>query len=226
MRSSYELIVFDWDGTLIDSEAHIVNCMRAAIQDLALPARTHDEMRNVIGLGLQEALATLYPDGDHGTYQDLVDRYRHYFLVQDNTPSELFEGVETLLSALNERGHYLAIATGKGRQGLEQALDETGLRDYFHYSRCADESRSKPHPQMLEEIMDRLGVEPHATLMVGDTEYDLQMANNAGAAALAVSYGVHEKSRLLACNPLDCVDDVASLHRWLFNNKTLKAEGM
>jgi phosphoglycolate phosphatase len=222
----YQLIVFDWDGTLIDSEARIVNCMRAAIQDLQLPARTQDAMRNVIGLGLQEALATLYPEGNPEMYQGLVDRYRHHFLVQDATPSELFDGVAALLTDLSERGHYLAIATGKGRVGLEKALDETGLRGYFAYTRCADETRSKPHPQMLKEIMARLGVEAHETLMIGDTEYDLQMANNAGTSALAVSYGVHDKQRLLACNPLDCVDDVSALHRWLVNNKTLKAEGL
>jgi len=218
----YQLIVFDWDGTLIDSEARIVNCMRAAIQDLQLPTRSHDEMRNVIGLGLQEALATLYPDGHQAVYQDLVDRYRHHFLVQDDTPSELFAGVESLLSSLRQRGHYLAVATGKGRMGLENALDETGLRVHFDYTRCADETRSKPHPQMLEEIMERLGVEPHETLMIGDTEYDMLMANNAGTAALAVSYGVHDKQRLLACNPLDCVDDVAGLQMWL--NQTVSAK--
>lgn len=220
----YQLIVFDWDGTLIDSEARIVNCMRTAIEDLQLPSRTHDEMRNVIGLGLQEALATLYPDGNPDIYQDLVDRYRHHFLVQDDTPSELFSGVEDLLAALRERGHYLAVATGKGRVGLEKALDETGLRTFFDYTRCADETRSKPHPQMLEEIMDRLGVMPDDTLMIGDTEYDLLMAKNAGTSALAVSYGVHEKQRLLACNPLDCVDDVAGLHSWLSRTSPAKVE--
>ena len=224
--NQYQLIVFDWDGTLIDSEARIVNCMRAAITDLQLPARSHDEMRNVIGLGLQEALATLYPEGNPAIYQDLVDRYRHHFLVQDDTPSALFAGVESLLEELSERGHYIAIATGKGRLGLDKALDETGLRSYFDYTRCADETRSKPHPQMLEEIMDRLGAEPNDTLMIGDTEYDMQMANNAGTSALAVSYGVHDKQRLLACNPLDCVDDVAAMHGWLTKNNTLKAGGL
>jgi phosphoglycolate phosphatase len=222
----YPLIVFDWDGTLIDSEARIVNCMRAAITDLQLPERSTEQMRNVIGLGLQEALATLYPDGEPALYQRLVDRYRQHFLFEDNTPSALFTGVETLLGALSERGHYLAIATGKGRLGLEKALDETGLREYFHYTRCADETRSKPHPQMLEEIMEQFAVEPHETLMIGDTEFDLQMANNAGTPALAVSYGVHEKSRLLACKPLACVDDVPALHGWLMNTETLKTQGM
>jgi phosphoglycolate phosphatase len=223
---NHQLIVFDWDGTLIDSEARIVNCMRAAITDLELPARTTEALRNVIGLGLQEALNTLYPGHDDGLYQQLVERYRHHFLVQDDTPSELFEGVTTLLDTLNERGHYLAVATGKGRVGLDKSMEETGLRDYFHFTRCADETRSKPHPQMLQEIMERLGVDPRETLMVGDTEYDLQMANNAGAAALAVSYGVHDKARLLACEPVACVDDVPALHGWLVNNITLKAEGI
>lgn len=222
----YQLIVFDWDGTLIDSEARIVNCMRAAIAELQLPARSRDEMRNVIGLGLQEALAMLYPDGDRFAYQDLVERYRHHFLFQDDTPSELFAGVAALLEELGERGHYIAIATGKGRVGLEKALDDTGLRGYFDYTRCADETRSKPHPQMLEEIMDHFGVTPHETLMIGDTEYDMQMANNAGTTALAVSYGVHDKQRLLACNPIDCVDDVAALHAWLTQAIPAKAEGL
>lgn len=222
---SFQLIVFDWDGTLIDSEARIVNCMRASIQDLQLPARSDAQLRNVIGLGLQEALATLYPDDDPLIYQDLIERYRHHFLVADDTPSELFAGVGALLDTLSGRGHYLAIATGKGRVGLDKALGDTGLGDYFDFTRCADETRSKPHPQMLEEIMDRLGVTPEQTLMVGDTEYDMQMANNAGTAALAVSYGVHEKQRLLACEPLDCVDDISALHAWLTKHVARRAEG-
>jgi len=213
----FQLIVFDWDGTLIDSEARIVNCMRAAISDMQLATRSLEQIRNIIGLGLQEALSTLYPDHDPVIYQGLVDRYRHHFLVQDETPSALFEGIEDLLEVLRTRGHYLAIATGKGRKGLDKSLNETGLKRYFDYTRCADETHSKPHPQMLEEIMDRLGVLPQETLMIGDTEYDLQMANNAGSSSLAVSYGVHDRLRLLACNPLDCVDNVAELAHWLTN---------
>lgn len=215
MKKHYELIVFDWDGTLIDSQARIVNCMRAAIEDLQLPARSHAEMSNVIGLGLKEALSTLYPEGDDHIYNSLVERYRQHFLFEDTTPSALFEGVADMLENLATRGHYLAIATGKGRVGLDKALDETGLGSHFHITRCADETRSKPHPQMLEEIMDFVGVTPQDTLMVGDTEYDMQMANNARAAALAVSYGVHDKARLLACKPVHCVDDVATMRAWL-----------
>lgn len=218
MKKQFELIVFDWDGTLMDSEARIVDCMKQAINDLNLPQRSNDELKNIIGLGLKEALMTLYPEGDDDIYNALVVRYREHFLYTNETPSTLFEGVSELLSALSHRGHYLAVATGKGRQGLDQAMEGTGLHEYFHVTRCADESRSKPHPQMMEEIMSYLGVEPANTLMVGDTEYDLEMAHNANASSLAVSYGVHEKDRLLACNPLHCVDNIQELHNWLLDH--------
>lgn len=217
----FQLIVFDWDGTLINSEARIVNCMRASISDMELPARTDDEIRNIIGLGLQEALTTLFPGYEANIYQGLVERYRHHFLVQDQTPSALFDGVESLLDNLRKRGHYLAIATGKGRMGLDKSLGETGLANFFDYTRCADETRSKPHPQMLEEIMDRLGVTPQETLMIGDTEYDLQMAKNAGTGALGVSYGVHDKQRLLGCEPLECVDNINELREFLINTASV-----
>lgn len=224
MTKAFELIVFDWDGTLMDSEARIVNCMKNAINELGLPNRNDHELRNIIGLGLKEALSTLYPGGDDDTYNKLIHSYRQYFLYTDDTPSELFAGVPDMLNALSGRGHYLAVATGKGRQGLDQAMSETGVQDFFHYTRCADETRSKPHPQMLEEIMDYLGVTPDSTLLVGDTEYDLQMAHNAGARSLAVSYGVHEVERLLACQPLECVDSIEQLHSWLLENTGSKQQ--
>jgi phosphoglycolate phosphatase len=217
MNRQFELIVFDWDGTLMDSEARIVDCMKQAICDLDLPTRTDDELKNIIGLGLKEALITLYPDGDEQIYNSLVAHYREHFLYTNQTPSELFAGVKEMLLELSERGHYLAVATGKGRQGLDKAMQGTGLEQFFHVTRCADETRSKPHPQMMEEIMTYVGTEPANTLMVGDTEYDLHMAHNARANSLAVSYGVHEKDRLLACNPLHCVDNIQQLHQWLTN---------
>jgi phosphoglycolate phosphatase len=217
MNRQFELIVFDWDGTLMDSEARIVDCMKQAICDLDLPTRTDDELKNIIGLGLKEALITLYPDGDEQIYNSLVAHYREHFLYTNQTPSELFAGVKEMLLELSERGHYLAVATGKGRQGLDKAMQGTGLEQFFHVTRCADETRSKPHPQMMEEIMTYVGTEPANTLMVGDTEYDLHMAHNARANSLAVSYGVHEKDRLLACNPLYCVDNIQQLHQWLTN---------
>lgn len=212
---STKLIVFDWDGTLMDSEARIVACMQAAITDLALEERTPQQISNIIGLGLRESVETLFPGSSNSLFQKLVDRYRYHFLVGDRTPSPVFDGVEALLAELAQRDYFLAVATGKGRAGLDKVLDETGLHHYFHATRCADETFSKPHPQMLLELMDELGVEAHSTLMIGDTEYDLQMAQNCRAKSLAVSYGVHDKQRLLDCQPLACVDTIQELHSWL-----------
>ncbi len=218
MSKATQLIVFDWDGTLMDSEARIVACLRAAIEETGLSHRSEAALRNIIGLGLREALVTLYPEGTDQQHDALVTHYRHHFLDRNETPSPLFEGAERLIRELHEQGHFLAVATGKGRQGLDKVLEETALGEYFHYTRCADETRSKPHPQMLLDIMDWVGVEPDATLMVGDTEFDLQMAHNAGAKALGVSYGVHEKARLLACEPLACLDSLAEVAAWLNAN--------
>ena len=204
----------------MDSEARIVACMQAAIADLEMPFRSVDQIRNIIGLGLRESVVTLFNRLSDAEYRSLVDRYRYHFLVGDKTPSLLFDGVLLLLTQLLEKGHFLAVATGKGRQGLDKVLEETDLKTVFHATRCADESFSKPHPQMLLEIMDELGVEAKQTLMIGDTEYDLQMANNAGTAALAVSYGVHSKQRLLDCRPLSCVDTVAELSKWLLDGES------
>lgn len=214
----YKLLVFDWDGTLMDSAAHIVASMRAAIHELNFPPREDDELRNVIGLGLQAALATLYPEGDGLASRALVERYRHYYLQAAPNASQLFEGVEALLAALQERGYLMAIATGKGRAGLNRVLPELGVAHYFCASRCADETLSKPHPRMLLEIMAQMQVSPEETLMVGDTEYDMLMARQAGTDALAVSYGVHEKMRLQCCGPIGCVDSVEALHDWLLES--------
>ena len=216
----HKLIVFDWDGTLMDSEARIVACMQGAITDLAMPERSVDDIRNIIGLGLRESVAMLFHDLSETDYRALVDRYRYHFLVGDKTPSLLFEGVVQLLTRLLEKGHFLAVATGKGRVGLDKVLEETELKSVFHTTKCADETFSKPHPQMLLDIIDELGVDAKETLMIGDTEYDLQMANNAGTAALAVSYGVHSKQRLLDCQPLSCVDSVGELSEWLLGSNS------
>ncbi|MCG6885776.1 MAG: HAD-IA family hydrolase [Proteobacteria bacterium] len=217
MSKPGKLIVFDWDGTLMDSEARIVACLREAIRETGLPERSNSELSNIIGLGLREALQTLYPEGDDPIYDTLVSHYRHHFLNVDPTPSPVFDGAEMLLQKLQAQGHYLAIATGKGRHGLDKVLLETGLDRYFDYTRCADEAFSKPHPQMLLDIMTQLGVEAGSTLMIGDTEYDIKMAHNARVAALAVSYGVHDHTRLLEANPLDCVTSLSELDNWLDN---------
>ena len=213
--SAYKLIIFDWDGTLMDSEAKIVSCLLASAADLQLPLPTVTEAKNVIGLGLHEACVQLMPGSGRELHLQMADRYRHHFLTANQTPSQMFEGVEEMLSALDERGHFLAIATGKGRQGLDAVLEETGLKHYFHATRTADETISKPHPQMLHELLNYFGLESNEAIMIGDTEYDLQMARNAKMDSLAVSYGVHELERLLEQQPISCVHSIDEMHRWL-----------
>ncbi len=213
MQKAFELIVFDWDGTLMDSEAHIVASMERALEDLALPALPKEDIKNVIGLGLFEAVNQLIPSQSQVTHQAAMDRYRYHFLADD--PCEPFEGAEAVLQTLADAGYMLAVATGKGRHGLDRVLNSTGFGQYFVETRCADETCSKPHPQMLQEIMEVLDTAPHQTLMIGDTEYDLEMANAAKVTSVAVDYGVHERERLLACNPQACLSSIQSLPAWL-----------
>ena len=215
MRSEFKLLVFDWDGTLMDSEARILDCVRATVRELELETPTDNEIRNIIGLGLKEAVETLFPGADDSLVGQVIEQYRHYFLHGDQTPSSLFPGAQTVLQELAGRDYLLAVATGKGRQGLDKVLEETGLEDLFHATRCADETFSKPHPEMLQQIMFELGAEAHETLMIGDTEYDMQMASNARAQRLAVSYGVHRAERLLRHDPLGCLDNIGELIGWL-----------
>lgn len=213
--NGYRLLVFDWDGTLMDSQARIVGCFQAAAADLGVAVPDADRARDVIGLGLREATERLFPGLDDATIGGVVERYRHHFLGDHPTPSVLFPGVVETLDGLADAGYLLGIATGKSRRGLDKVLGETGLGRLFHASRCADEAFSKPHPQMLEEVMAVLGARPAETLMIGDTEYDMQMARNAGVPALAVSYGVHDSARLLAEGALTCLDRIDELPGWL-----------
>jgi phosphoglycolate phosphatase len=218
---SFKLIVFDWDGTLMDSEARIVACIHAAFADLDLPLPSAAAARDIIGLGLSEAMATLWPESTPEDRHALVESYRHHFLVVNETPSELFPGVVETLDWLRGRDYLLAVATGKSRRGLDLVLGATGLRGYFQATRCADETFSKPHPLMLLELMDELGARGDETLMVGDTEYDMEMARNAGAYALAVCYGVHAPERLLALEPLGCLADLVDMPAWLQGRRPL-----
>lgn len=212
----YQLIVFDWDGTLMDSTGHIVNCMKKAIIELELPTLTDDAINHIIGLGLNEAVMSLYPNADHTLISNLADKYREVWLANPHeTP--LFDNARELIKQLTEQEYLLAVATGKSRRGLDRVLDATGLGDYFHATRCADECHSKPHPQMLEELMDHLGVEKHQTLMIGDTEFDLQMAHNAGAHSLAISHGAHKVDTLKACQPKAIVDNLHQVEQWINN---------
>jgi phosphoglycolate phosphatase len=211
----FELVVFDWDGTLMDSEARIVACIQAAFQDIGRPPPSREAAGDIIGLGLDDAMARLWPEADADQRAAVAAHYRRHFLVTDETPSALFPGARAMLERLASEGYLLAVATGKSRVGLDRSLAETGLGDLFHATRCADETFSKPNPQMLLEIMDELGVAAARTLMVGDTEYDLQMAFNARAHALAVCHGVHAPERLRALGPLACLASLAEIPQWL-----------
>lgn len=212
----YKLLIFDWDGTLMDSLAKIVACLRAAVVQAGLPARTDEQLRQIVGLGIHEAVDHLYPEGLHPEARRvMVETYRRQFFYTDRTPARLFEGVEAMLATLNSQGYYLAIATGKSRMGLDQLLTELDLQRHFHASRCADETCSKPDPQMLIEILADLDVEPRQALMIGDTEFDVQMAKYAGMDAVAVSHGAHTRRQLLAANPLALLENITNLLSWL-----------
>ena len=211
MEQNIELVVFDWDGTLMDSEAKIVASMRAAGNDLGLVSLDDRTLRNVIGLGLKEAIEMLYPHAVTETHRAFADRYRNHFLSDDGEGSSFFAGALQMVQELSRSGMLLGVATGKSRRGLNRVLAEFDCGTFFHATRCADETFSKPHPQMLLEIMDELGVASEETVMIGDTEYDLQMAKNAGVKAIGVSYGVHERERLLRHQPLICVDSIRDL---------------
>jgi phosphoglycolate phosphatase len=214
MAERYPLIVFDWDGTLMDSAAAIAAAIIAASRDMNLPEPSAERARHVIGLGLTDALRYVAPDLAIADYPRMAERYRHHYLSGDQDLA-LFPGCYEMVSALAGAGRMLAVATGKSRLGLQRALAHSGLGAFFHTTRCADQCFSKPHPAMLEEIMDELGVSRERTLMVGDTTHDLQMARNAGVDALAVAFGAHPRDFLEAEAPLAVLDTPAELAAWL-----------
>lgn len=213
-------LIFDWDGTLMDSVMHIVASLRHAINALGLESRTEHEMKNIIGLGMREAIYALYPDQQTEEFAArFTAEYRQHFFT-DHAPQQLFDGVCETLGLLQQRGYYLTIATGKSRRGLDQVLTETGVGKFFQYSRCADETRSKPHPQMLHEILQQLNIEPQQALMIGDTEYDMEMARHAGVHPMGVSYGVHEPGRLQKYQPVHILNSIVELPGWLAVDKS------
>lgn len=214
MSRRFELLVFDWDGTILDSAAAIVSAIQAASRDLGLPEPSDERARHVIGLGLQDALQHAVPELAPADYPRMVDRYRHHYLSGDRELS-LFVGIEPLLRELAADGYMLAVATGKSRLGLNRALAHAQLEQVFHGSRCADECHSKPHPQMLHELLDEFGMVPEQAVMIGDTTHDLLMARNARVAGVGVTYGAHPRQALHEAEPLACVDSVAELAAWL-----------
>jgi phosphoglycolate phosphatase len=214
MTPRFELLVFDWDGTLMDSTPHIALSIQAACRDLGLPVPTFEQASHIIGLGLQDAMRWLLPDLGPADYPRLVERYRVHFLAGDRQVA-LFSGVREGLTRLAEQGYLLAVATGKSRQGLDRALGESGLVGTFHASRCADEGFPKPHPDMLQVLMDPFGIAPERTLMIGDTTHDVEMARNAGVTALAVTYGAHDADKLRAAGPSALVGSFREVIAWL-----------
>src|SRR5450830_1009374 len=216
-RKQFDLIVFDWDGTLMDSTSTIVQCIQAAARDLGLPVPDKRAASHVIGLGLADAMAAAMPDIDPKYYARVVERYRHHYLGQDHDLT-LFDGVREMLNELSQQNYFLAVATGKSRVGLNRALNATGLLSVFDATRCADETFSKPHPAMLQELTRELGQQMTRTLMIGDTTHDLQMAINAGAAAAAVEYGAPPLAQLQTCQSQFSARSVAELHQWLSEN--------
>ena len=213
----FDLIAFDWDGTLYDSTAIITRSIQRAVGDVGGKVPSDKDASYVIGMGLKQALEHAAPDVPAHKYPELGDRYRHHYSLEEET-IDLFDGVIPMLRELRSRQHWLAVATGKSRLGLNHALNEVSLKGLFHSSRTADETRSKPHPMMLQELMEEFNITPDRILMVGDTTHDLHLARNAGCACVGVSYGAHTTDLFDHYNPLYVATSVAELHQWLINN--------
>jgi phosphoglycolate phosphatase len=217
MNPRFELLVFDWDGTLMDSTVGITASIQEAARDLGLAVPDRERASHVIGLGLLDALRTAVPELPKERYPEFAEAYRRHFRARQDD-MELFPGVREMLDELRARGHRLAVATGKSRRGLDHQFGLTGLGELFAASRCADETSPKPHPAMLLELMAELDAERHELVMIGDTSHDLGMAQNAGVDAIAVGYGAHPLESLSAWNPRASVRSVLELRAWLTRN--------
>ncbi|ODU30564.1 MAG: HAD family hydrolase [Thiobacillus sp. SCN 62-729] len=217
MPKQFDVLIFDWDGTLMDSAGVIVDSIQRACEDIGLAAPSDRASRQIIGLGLIQALQTLLPDLPADAYPRLVERYRHHYLGRD-AQIPLFAGVPQGIRDLHGRGFQLAVATGKSRIGLERALEASSLGTWFAATRCADQTHSKPHPAMVLELMDELDADPARTLVIGDTSHDLLMASNAGVASLGVTYGAHEAGDLHPHAPLALMDSFVEVYAWLAAN--------
>jgi phosphoglycolate phosphatase len=215
----FPLLVFDWDGTLVDSIARIVNSMQFASKRAAGLDVSETSIRNVIGLGLMEAISRLHPELDTDDRNEektaIAEVYRQHYLFDSEVPEQLFDGVTGLLDELLSHGYLMAISTGKSRIGLERSIKEHSLADYFVTTRCAGENKSKPHPEMLHEILDELNFSASEAVMIGDSEHDLRMANNAGMKSIGVTHGVHDASTLIKHNPLVCLQKITDLSSFL-----------
>lgn len=214
-NKKYELIIFDWDGTIIDSQAHIIKSMKNALVDEGLFVPQDEHIRHIIGLSLDSAIQTLCPELDNLAIQRIAENYRKHFFAEATESSVLFNGVADIIRDLHAAGYYLAVATGKGRHGLDIALHKTGLQPFFHITRCADETRSKPDPLMLDEILTDLDLDPRQAIMVGDTSYDMDMAGNIKMDCIAVTYGMHDKQHLENSHPTHFIDSITQLSQYV-----------
>jgi phosphoglycolate phosphatase len=214
-RNGFRLLVFDWDGTLIDSIASIVDCTLATVRELGLAEPTDRGIRDAIGLGLQETVERLAPGCGEEVFQQIIAGYRRHWLATYGQRAELISGARATLEGLTADGYQLAVATAKSRSGLRRDTERLGVTDLFCTTRTVTEAPSKPHPKMILDIVNQLGVDPDETLMIGDTTHDLEMARNAGVAALGVCTGSQPRGRLERATPLGCLDSVADLPAWL-----------
>ena len=213
----YDLIVFDWDGTIMDSTGLIAECIQLAAIDMCLPVPTIEEAKSIIGLGVKDSTKRLFPQLDVDAQTNYALTYRKYFVARDHE-APIYAGIRELLASLARPERFLAVATGKPRAGLERAFGHTGLKAHFHFSRCADEGFPKPHPDMLQKLMDISAVDANRTLMIGDTTHDLELAQNAGVDAIAVTYGAHPRRELVRLPSRGVFDSVAELSVWMKTN--------
>jgi phosphoglycolate phosphatase len=215
--NNFDLIVFDWDGTLSDSTGLIAECIQLAARELGFREPTAVEAKHIIGLGLLQSTATLFPQLTPADRMRFAERFRHHYVPRDHEAA-LYEGARALLDELSHPARFLAVATGKPRSGLERAFGYTGIKKHFHATRCADESFPKPHPAMLEHLMEKLGVTPSRTLMIGDTTHDLELAANARTHAVAITHGAHSSAALAHGTACAMVDSLPALQSWLQQN--------
>lgn len=213
-KSQYQLLIFDWDGTLCDTAAHVIQSIQTSIAELELPERDDEQIKSLIGLNIHDFVRTLYPELDVTMQSNLINQYRlHYFT--DPEAMRLYPDVKQTLLRLKSLGFILAIATGKGRAGLELGLEQTSIAPLISGYRCADNCPSKPNPQMIIELMEEFQVKPEQTVLIGDTEYDMELAKNAGVTPLAVSYGVHDVEQLASHDPVEIFQRLSDLVDWL-----------
>lgn len=213
----YRLVVFDWDGTVVDSTGLIAECIQLTAADCGLDVPSTEAAKHIIGLGIRDSIQYLFPSMAPDALEQFAQRYREHYVPRDGEV-QLYAGIEAVLEGLAHRERFLGVATGKPRRGLERAFNHCGLRHHFHFSRCADEGWPKPHPDMLEKLMAFTGVEPGETLMIGDTTHDLEMAAAAGCDAVGVSYGAHPAQRLRAAPHRFVAHSVEELNTWLMNH--------